>query len=215
MPIYLTVIVPFLSDSFESNAYLVVGDRCCVIDPGINPDNVLIHSREYNIIPDVLINTHCHFDHVGAVPELVKAGFSSVFTHIECAPALECGDDSLQLASLFGAEPIFCKVSRKLAGEDVIDVGGVILEVIHTPGHTRGSICLYEPESMSLITGDTVFKEGVGRTDLKGGSLAELEKSINALVGLVEERGVEKIYPGHGPVGCGEDIIRAYEEYFS
>ncbi|MFH1055350.1 MAG: MBL fold metallo-hydrolase [Candidatus Altiarchaeota archaeon] len=203
-----------LSDSVESNAFLVVSDKVCVIDPGIDHARVLNHKVEYSIGMDVLINTHCHFDHVGANPRVLESGSVSALCHGLDAIALESGDDSLQLASLFGSPAVKHKVDRMLSDGDIVDLGGASLEVIHTPGHTRGSICLYEPESKSLFSGDTVFSDGVGRTDCKGGSIYELEESLKKLMQLSEERGIEKLYPGHGQIGTGDDIKKVYKMFF-
>ena len=203
-----------LSDSYESNAYVVASDRVCVIDPGIDPQRVLKHKCEYSIGTDVLINTHCHFDHVGANLGILGIGGVKAACHEYDAGAIETGDGSLQLAGLFGREAIRHWVDRRMRDGDVVDLGGIILEVIHTPGHTPGSMCLYEPESKSLFTGDTVFADGVGRTDLKGGSIDDLEESVRKLVDLADERGIEKIYPGHGNTTTGEEIKKIYETYF-
>jgi len=203
-----------MSDSMECNAYIVVGDHVCVIDPGINPARVLNHSRDYNIRIDVLINTHCHFDHVGANPGVLDSGLVEACCHVSDAAALEKGDGGLQLSGLFGAEAVVHGVDRVLGDGDVVDLGGVVLEVLHTPGHTPGGICLFEPESGGLFTGDTVFVGGVGRTDFKGGSWDELEESVRRLVGFAGERNVRCIYPGHGPAGSGADIGAVYETYF-
>ena len=197
----------------ESNAYLVLGDRVCVVDPGINPSKVLNHSRDYNIRMKVLINTHCHFDHIGANPDILKSGKISAYCHELEASVYEKGDDSMQLAGLFGMEPVMHPIDRTLSDGDIIDLGGVTLEVVHTPGHTPGSICLLEPESGYLITGDTVFADGVGRTDFRGGSVDELEQSVRKLSAFVKERGVKRILPGHGPE-AGLDVIEKNLETF-
>ncbi len=203
-----------LSTSMESNAYVVSCERTCVIDPGLDASRVLNHVGEDNIGIDVLINTHCHFDHVGANPGILKM-FSPEVSAGECdAGALETGVDGLQLASLFGAEPVRHRVDRRLRDGDVVDLGGVALEVLHTPGHTPGSICLYERGSGSLFTGDTVFATGVGRTDFQGGSWDDLEESLRRLEEFVDAEGVETFYPGHGPPAKAEAVKKVGRLYF-
>jgi hydroxyacylglutathione hydrolase len=213
-PIYVSVIYCLEGFSAESNAYFVVSDKACVIDPGIDPVRVLNHSRDYNIRIDVLINTHCHFDHVGANLGVLSSGKVDAFCHPVEAPALEKGDGSLQLSGLFGMEPVCHRVDRVLSDGDIVDLGGVTLEVIHTPGHTAGSICLFEPESKSLFSGDTVFADSVGRTDFKGGSSYELERSVRRLAGFAAERDVANVYPGHGQAFDAGNIGQILEVYF-
>ncbi|MFH0862790.1 MAG: MBL fold metallo-hydrolase [Candidatus Altiarchaeota archaeon] len=198
----------------DSNAYLVIGDRACVVDPGINPARVLNHSRDYNIRMKVLINTHCHFDHVGANPDILKSGEIAAYCHESEASVYERGDGSMQLAGHFGKQPVKHQIDRALSGGDIVDLGGLMLEVLHTPGHTPGCICLFEPDSGTLITGDTVFADGVGRTDFKGGSIDDLEESLKRLAKFVEERNVKRILPGHGPEGTGDDVAEALESFF-
>jgi hydroxyacylglutathione hydrolase len=212
--LYIYVISVLPGGSLESNAYLVMSDKVCVIDPGIYPARVLNHIRDYNIRIDVLINTHCHFDHVGANPGVLDAGSVKSLCHCFDAPALEAGDPSLQLSGFFGMEPVRHPIDRMLSEGDVVDLGGTVLEIVHTPGHTAGSICVFEPESRSLFTGDTVFAGSVGRTDLKGGSSGDLEESVGRLADYAEERDVASYYPGHGPAAGGEGIRAVWGAFF-
>lgn len=202
------------SDFADSNAYIIVADKVCVVDPGIDPTRVMNHNRDYDIGIDVLINTHCHFDHVGANPDILKSGGMSTLCHVSEASVYVDGDGSMQLAHLFNRMPVRHQIDRALSDGDIIDLGGIKLEVIHTPGHTPGGICLFEPFSKSLITGDTVFADGVGRTDFKGGNISELERSLKKLVKFATERGVKKILPGHGPEGTARDIKKNLEIFF-
>ncbi|MDD5111423.1 MAG: MBL fold metallo-hydrolase [Candidatus Altiarchaeota archaeon] len=197
-----------------SNCFILAGMPAIVIDPGLNPGRVVKSARELHINAVVFINTHCHYDHAGCVPELRKRLGGEYMIHDYDADAVENGVDERVLAGLFGSRPPVIPVSRRLADGDVIRAGGCSLEVVHTPGHTPGSICLYEPVSRSLFTGDTVFADGVGRTNFPGGSSEKLGESIRRLAGLKEKRGVEKVYPGHGPVSDGGCIDRAFDMFF-
>jgi len=201
-------------DPSESNAYIVTGTISCIIDPGISPARLFDHRREYNTSTQSLINTHCHFDHVGANEGVLSIGDIEAICHKNAAQALESGDDSMQLASLFGREPVRHHVDRKVAGGDTIDLGGLVLEVIHTPGHTSGCISLYEPASKTLFSGDAVFVGSIGRTDFPTGDMRTLGESVERLLELVETRGVERLCPGHGPEGTGQDIIDVYTAFF-
>ncbi|MFH0861221.1 MAG: MBL fold metallo-hydrolase [Candidatus Altiarchaeota archaeon] len=205
------MILSVLSDSSSSNSYIVGDGDCAIIDAGMNPSKVLEKINEIHIMHYVFINTHCHFDHVGFLQNL---GESEVMMHYLDAEAVEKADEGRILSSLFGTclKPI--KVSRKLEDGERIRLGKMILEVVHTPGHTPGSMCLYEPETKSLFTGDTLFKDGVGRTDFPGGSFKQLKESVEKLVELHDSRGVGIIYPGHGQIGKGEAIRKVYDMIF-
>ena len=207
------MIQSIISDSYESNTYFIQDEISVVIDPGTNPERVLNHKREYNTSTDSLINTHCHFDHIGANQKLVDAGFKA-YSHKICAEVIEGGDTEYQLAHMFGQDPVKHFVDEKLSDKDIIDLGKISLEVIHTPGHTKGSICLYESESKGLFCGDLLFVGSIGRSDFLGGDMMELGESLEKLIELHEQRGVATLYPGHGPIGTGADIKKSYQLFF-
>ncbi len=209
------MITPILSQTAGSNTYLVSGRLAAVIDPGFSGERVLLKTRELHIVHYLLINTHAHFDHVKDNNFLMENGARGLQAHVFDAESLEGGDGAYTLDYLFGERMPNVKVDTKLEDADVIDLGSLKLEVLHTPGHTKGSICLYEPESKTLFSGDTLFKDGVGRTDFPGGSASELKKSLKRLLRLRDERGVNVFYPGHGPPGLGGDIERVYDIYFN
>ena len=136
-----------------------------------------------------VINTHGHFDHVGGNGYFINA---KVAIHEAEAGIIEKGDDGLSMAGFFDGKLKPRPVGRKLKDGDVING----LKVIHTPGHSPGSICLYDEKRKLLFSGDTVFADGVGRTDLEGGDQQELVKSLEKILGL----DVKTVLPGHGPV---------------
>ncbi|MEM2878904.1 MAG: MBL fold metallo-hydrolase, partial [Candidatus Hadarchaeales archaeon] len=110
---------------------------------------------------DLLINTHCHYDHAGADHDFVMEFGCEVAIHRIEAKYLRDGDFHFTLSELFFGERMRAvEVSRELEDGDVIDLGELKLQVLHTPGHTAGSICLYEPERRMLFSGDTVFADG-------------------------------------------------------
>jgi len=155
------VIYPILSNSFESNAFIITGEKACIIDPGINPRRVLSKFDEFNIVVDVLINTHCHYDHCACNAKILENKGIDLVLHEIDATAIEKGDENYILSTLFGKDIEGIKVDLKVVDGQTIDLGDVKLEIIHTPGHTMGSICIYEPDSKSLFTGDTLFREGI------------------------------------------------------
>lgn len=225
------MIYPIISSSYESNCYLIVEKQTALIDSGIDPAGIFKKIGELHIGIDFLINTHCHYDHIGADLDVAKRTGAKICAHKDDAVAMEKGDADRILFDLFGGRGIMVDV--KFAGGEVIDLGNLDLpiansklrfsngksynlklSIIHTPGHTPGGICIYEPKSKSLFSGDTIFSDGIGRTDLSGGNLADLKRSIEKILELKRKSGIDKLYPGHGHIGSGEDIERIYEEYF-
>ncbi|MBN2014674.1 MAG: MBL fold metallo-hydrolase [Candidatus Altiarchaeota archaeon] len=208
------MIYPVLSESFDSNCYIVVGEKTAVIDSGINPGPVLQRIDELGVGVDFLINTHCHFDHVGGNKRILERTKARLCVHELGVEFLEKGDKERLLAHWFSAEAPKMKVDVRLVDGQRMDLGKTTLEIMHTPGHTIEGICLYEPESKSLFSGDTVFADGIGRVDLSGGSMSELEKSLLRILDLHRREGIDVLYPGHGSIGSGDDIEKAYNMFF-
>jgi glyoxylase-like metal-dependent hydrolase (beta-lactamase superfamily II) len=154
---------------------------------------------------DLLILTHCHYDHIAAVLEIVAATGAKVAMHEDDLSCLK--SDRISASAMFGRKSPAFQVDIVLHGGDVVDLGDAILQVIHTPGHTPGSICLYDEASRTIFTGDTVFEGGsFGRTDIGGNS----EHMISSLERLTKYD-VATMYPGHGnPVTSGaKESLRA------
>lgn len=172
---------------FDCNVY-VFEDVLVDTGTGENMDYILRTLKEADYDPDdlsLIVNTHNHYDHIGGNRYLDL----EVAMHHEDARALENGDDMATAASMFGESLGKMKVDRKLSEGDKIHD----FEVLHTPGHTSGGICLYDGET--LISGDTVFADGgFGRTDIGG----NMEDMINSLKRL-NELNVDDLLPGHGP----------------
>ena len=183
---------------FWANSYLVGN---VLVDCGILPMQVAPYRDR---IGDIVL-THCHYDHTAHITEIQAMTGAKLSVHRLDAPGLS--NDLLSSAMLFGEKAAPVKVDRALGeGDRVGD-----LAVIHTPGHTPGSICLYHEGEEVLISGDTVFTHGsFGRYDLPGGSLPALRDSLKKLGGYT----VRGVYPGHGePVreGAGRHIAAALE----
>ncbi len=207
------MIVPVMGLGDVCNCFIVAGKKCAVIDAG-SPRLVFEKLGDLNIGIDYLLTTHYHYDHVSGLPFLKDNLGGVVAVHEADSSALEEGDKSRVLSYLFDRECPMVSVGWKLKDGDLVDLGGLVLEVIHTPGHTPGCVCFYEPVSRSLFSGDTVFSDGVGRTDFAGGSFSDLKKSVERLVKLHKERGVGTVYPGHGPVFHGWELEGIYRENF-
>ncbi len=182
----------------DCNIVLIGGDRPILVDTGMGGYNS--HTLQWinKFVPlekvDRIILTHCHFDHVGGAPEIMRRAQAKVYIHEEDAEPVSNGDGWGTLSSMFGESSEALDVER-IADGDRFSTGAHAFEVIHTPGHTIGSICLFEKASGTLISGDTVFVGGVGRWDFPTGDFASLVASIKRLF----ELNPESIYPGHGP----------------
>jgi len=211
----VNMIHTFMSNSYGSNCYIITkGREGILIDSGINPLHLLEKIGKLNMEIRLLINTHCHYDHTAGNSLVVEKTNARLAVHEADAEYVEKAEKKHVLTHLFGADYRGVKVDQRLKGGNVIKVGEVKLGVIHTPGHSEGSICLYESESKSLFSGDTVFSDGTGRTDLPGGSWDELRNSFRKLISLHESKGIDKLYPGHGNPGSGDDIEKIYNLYF-
>jgi hydroxyacylglutathione hydrolase len=177
--------------SYDSNAYLIDARRKTLVDAGMNSVRVL---REIRDGLDLIILTHCHYDHIGAVPGIVEVTGASVAMHEKDLALLR--SDGADVSAMFGAPRPEFDVDIVLDDGEIIDLGDTSLQVIPTPGHTPGSICLYDRGTKGLFTGDTVFEGGsFGRTDL-GGNTGEMINSLEKLTRL----DVSTLYPGHGGV---------------
>lgn len=189
---------------YDSNIYVI--NKKIVIDTGMTADYVLHHMEQIMPIEEIelIILTHAHYDHSGCAGELLKRSGAKLAIHEADAPFLI--DDQLSSALNFGNR-ISCPPPDILyRGGEKIPVGRnengeeEYLEVIHTPGHTVGCICLYEKNSKTLFSGDTVFSDGgIGRLDFK---ISEPEK-MTASIGKLRKLDVENLCPGHGRATIG------------
>ena len=176
-----------------------------LIDPGGEADKILETLKERELKLDAILLTHGHFDHIAAVDEVAAATGAPLYCPQKDKRALS--DPQSNLSSLFTRSPLYIETvpARLLKEWDVIPFGGERLTVLETPGHTPGSVC-YMADG-ALFTGDTLFAQGCGRTDLPGGDKEALEDSLSRLLKL----GDVAVYPGHGESTCILDE-RAYYE---
>ena len=165
--------------------------QAAVIDPGDEPDRILQALAESNLTVKLIINTHGHFDHVGANKRLKEVTGAPILIHPFDAPMLNQLADS---AAAWGmAADNSPPPDRELQDGDEVGFGRVTLKVLHTPGHTPGGISLHTEQE--VFVGDTLFAGSIGRTDFPGGNFETLKESIQQkLFRLSDEL---KVYPGH------------------
>lgn len=177
----------------QTNCYVLGSKKngeAIIIDPGDDFQKIVNAVKKNDLTVKFVINTHAHQDHIGAnskfnVPVLVHTDDMQFFNSPE-----------LNLSAFLNQPLILSSTYKTLSDGDKVSLGEITLEVIHTPGHTPGGICL-KKENDFIFTGDTLFAAGVGRTDLPLGSEELLKKSIKERLLTLNEEMV--IYPGHGP----------------
>ena len=171
--------------AYQTNCYILwadTSDRCVVIDPGYEPETILSKLRTLGKRLEAILLTHCHFDHVGAVKELAMATDCKVYL---------CPEDLSMPLQFTGGQLSYTDTYGDHAQ---LQLAGLEIGVLHTPGHTPGSVCLWVEDS--LFAGDTLFQESCGRTDLPGGDWSQIRRSLQRLRELPEQL---RVYPGHGP----------------
>lgn len=184
------------SGFFKTNTYLV-GDeqsgKALLIDPAGDWKKIRTMIQSAGVAVEAIVLTHAHYDHANRVHEARALTGAPLLVHEADAPLLQ-RKSVLSLVTRWRIK-LSPPPDRLLAEGDVVEVGALRFEVIHTPGHTPGGICLRYKKTM--FTGDTLFAGSIGRTDLKGGSWPALKASIdNKLFVLSDDI---HLYPGHGP----------------
>jgi len=183
---------------FDCNC-IIIGDEdsheALVVDPGGDVNRIMEHVLRHGLIVRMAIHTHAHVDHVGGTRELNAATGARIMLHPGDRMLYE--DLPLQ-AQMLGlqSEPTV-PVDEWLTDGERLLIGRHSFDVLHTPGHSPGSVCFFFAEESLLVAGDTLFAGSVGRTDLWGGSTTDLLKSIREKL-LCLDDGV-RVFPGHGP----------------
>jgi glyoxylase-like metal-dependent hydrolase (beta-lactamase superfamily II) len=178
----------------EGNCYVIRCNRAgegIVIDPGDEPERISDEMKAMGIRPEVILLTHGHIDHTNAASTLRKRFRSRVVCHRLDAPMVKAKNQE----SLWGLAHTPCTVDQEVSEGEILTTGGKALKVLHTPGHTRGSVC-YIMGNL-LFSGDTLFKGSIGRTDLPGGSEREMMASLHDRIATLDDQMI--VYPGHGP----------------
>lgn len=188
----------------DSNVYLLEDEDPVVVDTGTGAFADTTLEEMSKIVPlkkvGRIVLTHCHYDHLGGAARFQKATGGRIYLHEAEATPIRAGDTALVISDMFGARVRQLDIEPLKTGQK-LKLGETELEVLHSPGHSPGSIVLLDRRSASAVVGDTVFcNGGVGRWDFPGGDLDELISSLKRLQAME----LENMYPGHGPYAEGD-----------
>jgi hydroxyacylglutathione hydrolase len=178
----------------------IVGDEASreamVIDPGDDIEDILALIAKHNLQVKQIIITHAHIDHVGGAMKLRAATGAPILLNQNDYALLKMLDT--QAAWVGMKSPAKVEIDQSVQQADTVRAGAITANVLHTPGHTEGSVCLYFPAEKTLIAGDTLFAGSIGRTDLPGGSFEKIIQSLHGTVLALPDETV--VVPGHGPL---------------
>lgn len=187
--------------AYQTNCYILRQNEsskdCLIIDTGLESKPLINFLHKYELNPVAVILTHGHGDHITGVVDLRK-NFPDIkiYIHKLDAEMLTQPDSTLLILAgkvFDGTDP----ADSLIVEPDVIELAGIKLQVFDTPGHTQGGICLYSKDEGIVFVGDTLFADSVGRTDLPGGDMTQLIKSIKQKLCNLPDETI--VYPGHGP----------------
>jgi hydroxyacylglutathione hydrolase len=179
------------------NCYLIGSSttrESLIIDPGDEPDKIIDAVQKSNAKPIAILCTHAHIDHAGAAAAIQKAYSIPFYLHPADFPLLGAMEmQSMQLDLFYSGMP---EASRHLSDGETLLAGEASFTILHTPGHSPGSICIHSDGF--VITGDTLFAGSIGRCDLPGGDQRLIMKSIRSKLMVLDD--AERVCPGHGPL---------------
>lgn len=179
------------------NCYLVENTQtqeCILVDPGAEAQRIIRQVGRRKAVAVLL--THGHFDHIGAVDEVCAHFGVPLYMHQADAPKL--ADPMTNVSGLFGKPVVQHTKPVCLQGGEMLQLAGMDVRVFHTPGHTAGGVCYLLPDNQGILTGDTLFAHGYGRTDFPDGDFAVLVQSIRMLMRLTPPM---ITFPGHDVLG--------------
>lgn len=185
---------------FQTNCYILraneVAKDCLIIDTGLQADELVDFLETHRLNPVAVVLTHGHVDHIAGLAGL-RLRFQNIKVYIHKLDAEMLTGKKDNLSSMAGISFSSKPADSSLENGDTIKLANINLDVLHTPGHTPGGICLYSKTDGIVFAGDTLFADSVGRTDMPGGSGTQLIKSIKQKLCTLPDETV--VYPGHGP----------------
>ena len=199
---------------FASNTYILIsGSTAMLVDPSASINVLEQELNKLNVTPVGALLTHGHFDHITSIDTLRQKYNIPIYIHENDACLLTNGKLN-GFYTFFGRESVHPPADKLFNDGDNIAIGKESVTVLHTPGHTQGSSCFIfkdEKDKTAIITGDTLFSNSVGRTDLYGGDIKALAKSIKKLAKFDKDA---TIYPGHNESSTIGEAIDNISEYF-
>ena len=181
---------------FQENCYVIGdGETGAIVDPGDEAARIVLAVEQTGLEIGQILITHAHIDHVGAVAALADEYACPVLMHAGAEPMLEqLPSQAMMMGLRFGKVPA---VDRRIEDEEVLQVGALELVALYTPGHAPGHLAFYAESEGLVLSGDALFAGSVGRTDLFGGDMEVLLRSINGRLMTLPD--ATMVYPGHGP----------------
>lgn len=194
------IIFVLQTSGFSCNSYLIKGKTNALIDSGsasVIPEHISM-LKELNLVPEdinLILHTHGHYDHFQADKIYVNA--KNLMSEFD---AKHLAEENPEFTRTRNTDYFYPKINSFLKENQLIKLNNFNLKVIFSPGHTKGSVCFFEPEKKFLFSGDTVFHRTIGRTDLVSGSFEEIKNSVKKL----SELETEFLFPGHGKLVLGK-----------
>jgi len=192
------ILISLETGPLQTNCYILGDEKtkeAAVVDPGGNAGEIMNHLVRNGLTCKMIIITHAHFDHVGGLADLKEKTGAKVVIHSSEKDALPFQSRMAMLFGLRVKDP--APADMTVEEGDVLKIGGIEMEVIHTPGHSPGSICLIIRSEKVIIDGDLLFQGSVGRSDFPGGSHEDLIDNVRRKLFTLGDDW--KVYPGHGP----------------